>query len=167
MYLFFLVIFLFFVIIDLLGLFMEKFKISSREVLTQKAGCYLVDVKQKKVALVYREKQKDWSFPKGHLENNETLEECAIRETAEETKRIAEIVENIEPIIEKYITPNGERCECFMFVAVDKGRSDNSSTDTHDTFWFDIDEVEEKLSYPSLKKSWGNVKDKIKNTLVQ
>lgn len=144
---------------------MEKFKIGNKEVLTTKAGCYLVDVKRKKVALVYREKQKDWSFPKGHVENNETLEECAIRETAEETKRIAEIVENIEPIIERYTTPIGERCECFMFVAVDKGRSDNSSTDTHDTFWFDIDEVEEKLRYPNLKNSWNQAKQKI-NSII-
>lgn len=144
---------------------MEDFKIGGKEVLTQKAGCYLVDEKQKKIALVYREKQKDWSFPKGHLEINETTKECAVRETAEETKRIAEIVENIEPIVEKYTTPSGEKCECYMFIALDKGKSENSSTDTHDTFWFDIDEVENKLSYPGLKKSWSQAKQKI-NSII-
>ena len=59
---------------------------------TIKAGCHLVDVKNKKVALVYREKRNDWSFPKGHKEEGETIEECAVRETAKETKRIAQIV---------------------------------------------------------------------------
>lgn len=130
---------------------------------TQKAGCYLVDVKKRKVALVYREKRNDWSFPKGHRENGETIEECAIRETAEETKRTAEIVSEIEPIVERYVTPNGEHCVCYMFVALDKGKSDNSSWDTHDTYFIDFDKVEEKLSYDDLKQSWRKVKKQIEN----
>lgn len=128
---------------------------------TKKAGCYLVDIKEKKLALVYRKKQDDWSFPKGHLEKNETLEECAVRETAEETKRIAKIVEDIDPIIERYVTPNGEECECYMYIAIDSGKSDNSSLDVHDTLWFDINDVDGKLSYQSLKNQWQIAKSKI------
>lgn len=59
---------------------------------TLKAGCYLVNKELKSVAVIYREKQKDYSFPKGHTEEGETIEETALRETAEETKRDAEIV---------------------------------------------------------------------------
>lgn len=128
---------------------------------TIKAGCFLVDVNNKKIALVYREKHNDWSFPKGHMENGETIEECAVRETAEETKRIAKIVPSIKPIIEKYTTPSGEKCVCYMFVAVDQGHSDNSSWDTHDTYFIDFDKVEEKLSYENLKKSWNEIKNQI------
>ena len=124
---------------------------------TQKAGCYLIDTQTKMVALIFREKQNDFTFPKGHLEQNETLEECAIRETAEETKRNAKIVTTISPIIETYTTPKGEDCECHMFVATDEGPSDNTSTDTHDLVWTPIDEVVGKLSYDSLKKSWQKV----------
>ena len=54
--------------------------------ITKKAGCIVLDVNNKTIALVYREKQNDYSFSKGHREGNETLIECAIRETAEETK---------------------------------------------------------------------------------
>lgn len=128
---------------------------------TQKAGCYLINLETKKVAIVYRDYLDDWTFPKGHLEACETLEECAVRETAEETKRVAEIAKNIEPTIEVYTTPNGEVCECFMYVAIDRGASDNTSDDTHPTFWIDFDDVEEKLSYESLKASWREVRDKI------
>lgn len=129
---------------------------------TIKAGCYLVDVKNKKVALVYREKRNDWSFPKGHKEEGETIEECAVRETAEETKRVARIVSEIEPVVERYQTPAGEKCACYMFVAIDKGHSDNDSWDTHDTYFIDIDKVEEKLTYEDLKESWKSVLPKIK-----
>lgn len=129
---------------------------------TIKAGCYLVDVKNKKVALVYREKRNDWSFPKGHKEEGETIEECAVRETAEETKRVAQIVPEIEPVVERYQTPAGEKCACYMFVAIDKGHSDNDSWDTHDTYFIDVDKVEEKLTYEDLKQSWKSVLQKIK-----
>lgn len=129
---------------------------------TIKAGCYLVDVKNKKVALVYREKRNDWSFPKGHKEEGETIEECAVRETAEETKRVAQIVPEIEPIVERYQTPAGEKCACYMFVAIDKGHSDNDSWDTHDTYFIDVDKVEEKLTYEDLKQSWKSILPKIK-----
>lgn len=128
---------------------------------TMKAGCFLIDIDKKCVALVYRTKQNDYSFPKGHVEKGETLEECAIRETAEETKRIAEIVKNFEPYIERYTTPSGENCVCYMYIAIDKGVSDNTSEDTHDTYWIPFEKVEERLSYQNLKDTWNKVKDKI------
>lgn len=128
---------------------------------TLKAGCILINKENKCVGLVYRNKQNDFTFPKGHLENNETLKECAIRETAEETKREAEIIDEIEPYIEEYRTPNGEKCKCYLYVAYDKGKSSNTSTDTHDTYWIPFEEVREKLTYSDLKKIWDDVKNKI------
>ena len=127
----------------------------------QKAGCILINTNDKTVALVYREKQKDYSFPKGHLEENETLTECAIRETAEETKRDCELLMQDEIYIETYITPLGEDVELHYYLSKDIGPSDNSSEDTHETFWIPFDEVYDKLSYDSLKKVWNEVKDKV------
>lgn len=124
---------------------------------TVKAGCFLFDEKTKCVALVYRKKQKDYSFPKGHLEEGEDLKTCAIREVAEETKRQAEIIEEIEPFVQRYKTKVGERCICYMFVARDVGKSDNTSLDTHDLHWVKFEDVEKVLSYKSLKKEWKRV----------
>lgn len=113
----------------------------------KKAGCFLINKETKKIALIYRKKQQDYSFPKGHVEEGETFKEAAIRETAEETKRIANIVKDYQPFIHKYTTPKGEKCICYMFFAIDKGESDNKSEDTHDVIWTSLNKVEETLSY--------------------
>lgn len=125
---------------------------------TIKAGCILISKETKKIGLVFREKLNDYEFAKGHLEKGETIPECAVRETAEETKRIAKIVEKFKPLKNCYTTPTGEKCESFLFIATDEGKSDNDSTDTHELVWADIDEVDNLLKYDSIKKVWKKAK---------
>lgn len=129
---------------------------------TKKAGCILVNKETKAVALIYRDKQKDYSFPKGHLEKNEDFVTCAIRETAEETKRVAIILDKHLPYVERYTTPKGEKCVCYMYIAIDGGASDNTSEDTHEVVWTSLERVEEILSYESLKVMWRELEDRIK-----
>lgn len=124
---------------------------------TIKAGCFLLDFKNKRLALIYRDNYDDYSFPKGHLEDGETIVECAIRETNEETKRDCEVLNIESPYIDRYITSKGEACVCYMYIAKDKGVSDNQSLDTHKVVWTDLDKVEETLSYPNLKRVWKDV----------
>ena len=137
---------------------MEK-RVSSRAIIIEDG---------KLLAMFRRKIKKDGSIkeyyviPGGGLEEGETLEETAIRETAEETKRVAQIVPEIEPVVERYQTPAGEKCACYMFVAIDKGHSNNDSWDTHDTYFIDVDKVEEKLTYEDLKQSWKSILPKIK-----
>lgn len=133
--------------------------------IVKKAGCILINPKNKAVALVFRERDRDYSFPKGHLEENETLEECAIRETAEETKRDCVFLEKGPIYIEHYITPKGENVELYYYLSKDIGPSNNNSEDTHPTFWIPFSEVENKLSYPSLKNTWNQIKDKVQKYL--
>ena len=126
---------------------------------TLKAGCFLINTQTKCVAIVHREKQNDYSFPKGHVEDGEDIKVAALREVAEETKREARIIEQFKPFVEEYTTPKGEDCICYMYIAEDIGASDNDSWDMHDTLWVHFDKVEEILSYPSLKSMWRIVKD--------
>lgn len=124
---------------------------------TKKAGCFLIRKESREVAVIYRKRQNDYSFPKGHVEEGETLKQTAVREVAEETKRIAFIIDEYEPFVEKYATPSGEECVCYMFFAIDKGKSNNQSEDTHDVIWTSVDKVLEVLSYDSLKNTWKAV----------
>lgn len=130
---------------------------------TQKAGCVLLNTQTNCIGLIYRDHHDDYSFPKGHVEEGETALETAIRETAEETKRDAVVVDSVEPYAEHYTTPKGEACVCYMYLAIDNGASDNDSTDTHDLVWTPLDEVEDKLSYPSLKVVWNYFKSHVYN----
>ena len=130
-----------------------------------KSGCFLIDKENYCVALIYRQKQKDYTFPKGHVESDEDIKTAAIREVAEEVKRKAEIIDKIEPYIDEYISSTGEDCICYMYFAIDKGVSDNKSLDEHELIWIKIDEVEEKLTYPSLKAMWNKVKFQVKNII--
>ena len=124
---------------------------------TKKAGCFLIRKESREVVVIYRKRQNDYSFPKGHVEEGETLKQTAVREVAEETKRIAFIIDEYESFVEKYTTPKGEECACYMFFAVDKGKSNNQSEDTHDVVWTPVDKVLEVLSYDSLKNTWKSV----------
>lgn len=134
---------------------------------TLKAGGFLINKENACIALVYRENKDDYSFPKGHLEEGESLKECAIREIAEETKRECKIVETEAPYIQKYVTPSGENCICYFYFAIDNGISDNQSEDTHETVWVHIEEVEDKVSYESLKSMWREVKDKVEKIIKE
>ena len=129
----------------------------------KKAGCILVNTKDKTIALVFRQKQKDYSFPKGHVEGRETLKACALRETAEETKREGILLKERPIYVEEYVTPSGEDVRMYYFLAKDGGPSDNTCEDTHPTYWIPFDKVYETLSYPSLQTVWNAVKDKVES----
>ncbi|MDG1846384.1 MAG: NUDIX hydrolase [Acidimicrobiales bacterium] len=55
----------------------------SSEVVLAAGG--LITNTQGEFLLVHRPRYEDWSFPKGKLDEGETLEQCALREVLEET----------------------------------------------------------------------------------
>ena len=121
----------------------------------KKAGCVLVNIETRQVGLVYRNKKNDYSFPKGHLEMGETLEECAIRETEEETCRKCKIVSNKELGVIKYITKSENEVEVYMYLAIDLGETTKVIEDKlkEVLVWKDIEDVENTLSYDNLNKA--------------
>ena len=73
-----------------------------RVMVVRKAGTILLNLENKQVGIVYRKSKNDYSFPKGHLEKDESLLECAVRETEEETLRANHLLINKEVSILKY-----------------------------------------------------------------
>ncbi len=129
----------------------------------KKAGSILINIKNKKIGLVYRECQKDYTFPKGHLEEGESLLQCAVRETEEETLRKNHLIGDKEIGIIKYDTPEERNVEVYYYLSIDDGKTlkDIPEKDREVLVWKDIDEVNDLLTYDNLKEMWANVKDKV------
>lgn len=127
-----------------------------------KAGCILINKELKKIGLVYRKKLNDYSFPKGHLEENETLSECAVRETTEETGRDCKLISDKEIGVIEYTNYEGQ-IKTYMFLAFDKGKTNKkiAEKDKEEVVWVNYNEVESKLSYQNLKDFWNKVKEKV------
>ena len=135
--------------------------------ITKKAGTVLLNVKTKKVALVYRKDGKGLEFPKGHLEEGESLVSCAVRETEEETRRKNHIIDDKELDILKYVTAKGENVELYMYMAIDDGKIDRdiSDEDKEDWNWFGVDEVENQLEYQNWKEFWKKIRNRVEKIL--
>ena len=137
-------------------------KVKNTDGKTIKSGGIVVteDKDQKYILMVYRSKENDYTFPKGHQEHNENNEEAAVREIREET---GVEVENGKLLPDfKYsnvMNPKGIICKMFLFRTDIKDKF-KSKTDEK-PLWVPIDKVKEKLSYQNLKDYLDLVKKSI------
>ena len=99
-----------------------------------------------------------YGFPKGHIENGESEEECAIRETLEETG-ISVSVDSSNKFYLSYLVHDVIPKEVVYFISFLNG-SDNiviQEEEVRSACWVDIDKVRNKLTFDNLKELWDNV----------
>lgn len=112
-------------------------------------GCIIID--NDKVLLIKQTKG-HWSVPKGHVEENETEVETALRETKEETNLDVEIDETKRYTME-YVVESGNLKEVVLFVA--KPTSSNmvaQAEEVTEMKWLPFSEAIETISYDNSKE---------------
>ena len=131
----------------------------------KKAGCILINIQNKEIALVCRNGK--YSFPKGHLEKNETLKECAVRETKEETGHNCHLIQNSEIAVINYKNSKNENVENYFYLAIDDGITNDKikEEDKEKTEWIEYSEVETMLSHQNLKEFWKTIKNKVERVI--
>lgn len=133
---------------------------------THKAGAIILsELNPSKIALIYRLKHDDWTFPKGHVEDGESAVEAAIREVSEETGlSVGKAISELPPM--EYGHPNGDRITVRMFLM----RSEDDSRlkpefEGDQVIWIDVNEVVNRLSYGNLKGYFSSVLDRVKQNI--
>lgn len=99
-----------------------------------------------------------YGFPKGHIENGESEEECAIRETLEETG-ISVRVDSSSRFSISYLVHDVVPKEVIYFISYLNGSSDIviQEEEVKSACWVPISEVRDILTFDNLKELWDRV----------
>ncbi|MCX7940446.1 MAG: NUDIX hydrolase [Endomicrobia bacterium] len=95
-----------------------------------------------------------FTFPKGHIEKNETAQEAALREVEEETGVKARIVKELTDV-EYWFIRSGEKIhkkvKWFLMQPIEKN-SVKTKHEIEEVLWYRLDKAKDILSYDSDKK---------------
>jgi len=113
-------------------------------------SCGCVIIENNKVLLV---KQIDghYTFPKGHMENNETKEETAIREVFEETGLIVEINKNFRYTENYFVKKNIPKEVVFFLAKRIGGTLKKQETEISELDFYSIDDALNLITYEDTK----------------
>lgn len=130
--------------------------------MVKEKSCGGIIIKDDKVLMVNQVKGFT-GFPKGHVEENETEIETAIREIKEETNIDVELYENKKYKVNYRPNPITDK-EVIYFIGKVKNDENIKPQETEVTsvIWVNIDEVENHLSFDNIKEMWKKVLKDIK-----
>jgi len=132
----------------------------------QKAGAIVLSQKNPShIALLYRSREKDWTFPKGHVEKTESIIDTTRREIAEETGMSVRLVSaQLSPM--EYDNSKGDHVVVHMFIM--QSEDDSAIKTEHDgdmVIWIPYVDVAKKLSYDNIKHYYEGIIDVIEKTI--
>lgn len=111
--------------------------------------------------LIVRQVSGVYGFPKGHIENGETEEQCAIRETLEETGVSVNVLSQYRFCISYFVHENIPK-DVIYFISFLNGSDDITiqTDELSDAFWIDVSSVRDYLTFDNLKDLWDKVYSK-------
>ncbi|WP_241964514.1 NUDIX hydrolase [Paraliobacillus zengyii] len=112
-----------------MGIFFKKRMIN----LSKSSGCFtIVFNKDGNVLLAKRKDYPVWDFPGGTLEKEESIEQCAIRETKEETGYIIKIKKKVG----EYYQPQYDDMQHIFLGELKGGKPIKDGPETEKVKWF-------------------------------
>lgn len=127
------------------------------------ASVFVINPSDKKILLIMHKKNGRWTQPGGHIEDDETPEECALREAYEETglhvrllgERFPREDDFVRPLgIQKNRQPNGDLHIDIIYAAVpnnDYIEPILNSEEETEVRWFTRDELDDINCFPDIK----------------
>ena len=120
-------------------------------------SCGAIIFNENKV-LVVKQTSGFYGFPKGHVEIGETEKETAIREVKEETGLDIKIISD-KRYTQSYIVKENVHKDVVFFIAkLENNNEKRQVEEIEEILWIDINEVENILTYDSLKELWKEAK---------
>ncbi len=103
-----------------------------------------------------------YSFPKGHVEQNESIIDTAKREVLEETGILLEIVsDKMETIT--YLMPNGIYKDVYYFLGEAQNQKiTRQQSEVMHAGWYNYDQVLTYLTYDNDKKAFVKMAQRIR-----
>ena len=122
------------------------------------AGGLLVRKKgnRAQICLVSKKGGRVWAFPKGRVDENESLEETAVREILEETGHRAEVIDKLDCIeYYFYLKDNNtfyHKTVTFFLMKLVEENARPRDEEADSVGWYDAGVAKKKLSYLNEKK---------------
>jgi len=107
--------------------------------------------------LIGRSTPRIWSFPKGHVEPSETIEEAAVREVAEETAIHAAIIEKLSDIRYWFYANKIKHSKVvhFFLMRYLRGTPAPQAGEVDETAWIPLDELLGVLTHLNERRLVG------------
>jgi 8-oxo-dGTP pyrophosphatase MutT (NUDIX family) len=132
------------------------------------ASIFVIDPMTKKILLVHHKKFNKWVQPGGHIEDNETPEETAVREVYEETGIKVRLLGERFPREDDFIRPLGIQCNRNLkgdmhiditYVAIPINNYDLilNTDESNDIGWFSRNDLENIPVFPDIKITMDHI----------
>jgi 8-oxo-dGTP diphosphatase len=114
-----------------------------------------------KILLLYRAREDDWTFPKGHIETGEDAKTAALREVLEETGLTTIVISNLPSI--EYISSVEGKSTVEMFLVKSSDDTQLKTEHPNDRLeWLVPEEVTARLSYDNLKEHFSGIQKELR-----